>query len=234
MKTEEEIAAEKAAAEAKEEPVDSEEVKTLKESQVNLVEEIKILRSDKQIVEGERDALIAKANPVKPTPDPTPAPAGAPAPATDQNDVDSKVEAALLKRDQATLIIVRQNVEAKFKSQHQEFAEDNDPGGLKYKAFLAKLGRIDFNLLLTEAQITEAYEDSLFLLNKGKVESGPINNNPYAITPSDTSPTVTAAQNNGMTHREKTLVESLGWTEEKYLKLKASRPQYVNSLLDNY
>lgn len=233
MKTEEEIAAEKAAAEAKEEPVDSEEVKTLKESQDNLVEEIKKLRSDKQIVEGERDALIAKANPApsakaETTPEPTTAPA------TGQNDVDSMVEAAFQKRDKASLITVRQNVEAKFKSQHQEFAEDNDPGGLKYKAFEAKLGRIDFNLLLSEEQIMEAYEDSLFLLNKGKTESGPINNNPYAITPSDTSPTVITAKNNGMTHREKTLVESLGWTEEKYLKLKASRPQYVDSLLNNY
>jgi len=223
---EEEIKAKEAedAAKAKEE---ADKGKNDSETVANLVEELKKERAAKQEAQGERDATAARLKALEDTDKDK---------NTDHNlnDVSSKVEEVLQKKEIERLEKLRVKVEKDFKNKNKDFSEDNDPGGLKYAAFKRKLDRINLSALTSEEDINEAFEDTLVVFNKAKKPAEDSYNNPYAATVADGSGDVKDKGPENLSVPETKLIKSLGWTEERFAKIKKAQPHYVNGLLKQY
>lgn len=184
-----------------------------------LVEELKTERKAKQDAEAARDAAIAAAA----------APKEDPATPPDPKDPTKVFEELMAKKEQESAQTARQNAESKFKSAHKEFHPDNDPGGIKFAAFQRYLARINTTGLKTEEEFTSAYTDALALMNRTEAPKETVIT-PYADTPTDGGEP-RQSDPNALTPKEKKVIEGLGWSEEKYLKMKKSRPAYVEQLL---
>lgn len=188
-----------------------------KEAALNgVVEELKNERKTKQQIADERDAALKAGNGNQ---------QGAP-------DVQAQIDEAFAKREQERISVLREETIKKFKETHKEFHPDNDPGGIKYAAFEQKLSRINTNGLTSSDEFLGAFDDALALLNRGGGASHQPYNNPNASS-SQYTPSPKSADANGLSSKEQELIKSKGWTEERYLKLKKSQPQFVESLLKN-
>lgn len=195
------------------------EVDTLKtkletaEANVNsTVEELKELRKKKQDAE---DLLKAK---------------GA---------LDSVVDPVQIARDAALSVIneeksnqietTRQEFEANFKASNPEFLPANDVGGIKFAAFKKVLDRFNLSGVTKVDDLKNIYSDALTIMNgvayKPKTES-----NPYAFSPVSRS-SIQETSDGDLSPKEQKLIESVGWTKEKYLKLKARQPGYISELV---
>lgn len=177
------------------------------------VQELQDLRSKKQEVEAELTLLKSKIDKSEP-----------------QGNVEEQVNKILADRDAKKIKDVRATIDENFKKAHSEFHPDNDTGGIKYAAFQDKLKRINLDSLKSEEEIWDAYEDTLFVMNKGK-NSSETTFNPYAATKINTSGEPRGQDNNKLSSTEIKLIEQLGWTEERYLKVKKSQPHYVETML---
>jgi len=186
-----------------------------------LVEELKTERKDKQTAQAERDAALVAAaqNPEVVTP-----PAGQP------EDPEVVVRRVLAEQAKGDAQAARDRATAKFKETHKEFHPDNDPGGLKYAAFERTLGKLNTSGAQTEEDHLALFGDALTLMNRPAASEEQIIT-PYADTPTDGG-TPTAANPNGLTPKEKRVIAGLGWTEEKYLNMKKSRPAYVKQMIE--
>lgn len=198
-----------------------ETLKTAAEAVPGLVEELKIERKAKQDAELAAAKALADAAPV--VPPVTPPADNAP------EDPTKVVERILAERDAASLVAVRENAEAAFKAAHKEFTTENDPAGLKFAAFKTVLARLNTTGLTTAEQFQAVFNDALTLMNRNAAPEERIIT-PYADTPS-TDGTPNASDPNAVSAKEKKLYEGLGWTQEKYLKMKKSRPAYVAEML---
>ncbi len=191
------------------------EAKALSDKE-STVSELTKLRTAKQEVEAE--LTLAKS---KLTPD-----------NSSQGTVEEQVKKVLDGKEQEKLAELRVSTEQKFKASHTEFHPDNDAGGLKYAAFQEKLKRINLDGLKTEEEIMSAFDDALVIMNKGKSENNS-QFNPYAATNKNSSGDPKGDINNKLANTESKLIAQLGWTEERYLKVKKSQPHYVESMLSH-
>lgn len=205
-------------AKAEAEQAFSEQLKEAKSTQDKLVEELKEERRKKQEKEAEAEALRIKYEKSNPG-------------ATDV-DIDKKVEEVLSKKEQAQAEVLKDNTIKKFKETNPEFHPDNDKGGIKYAAFEKKLARINLNGLTSENDILGALDDAMLLL-KRELKDDSSNYNPYAST-SQQAPSPRTVSNKNLSTVEQNLIKQVGWTEEKYIKMKTARPSYVASLLKNF
>lgn len=184
-------------------------------STTSTVEELKALRTSKQEADAELTLLKSKLNPVDP-------------PA--QGNVAEEVKKVLDAKEEENLKTTRGKIEQKFKESHTEFHPDNDTGGIKYAAFQSKLARMNLTGLKTEEEIWDAFNDALVILNKGKTETQ-TDFNPYAATNRTPAGYPKGNENNKLSSAEVKLIGQLGWTEERYLKVKKSQPHYVDTML---
>lgn len=198
------------------------EIKLAKENEAkaladknSTVEELKDLRTKKQELEAELTLTRSKS-----TSD------------NSQGNVEEQVKKVLEAKEAETLAEKRASIEQKFKESRTEFHPDNDPGGLKYTAFQQKLARINLNGLKTEEEIWEAFNDAYIIMNKGKTDVQ-VDFNPYAATSKNTSGEPKGNVNNKLGTNEQKLIAQLGWTEERYLKVKKSQPHYVETMLSH-
>lgn len=142
----------------------------------------------------------------------------------------SVVEDILKEERSKQIEMTRNQFEEKFKSSRPEFQAANDPAGIKWDAFKKTLGKLNVSSLSSIEEIEEAYDDAMLLLNKSKQEPKDQKINPYAFTPASKSG-AKVEDSSGLDSKEKRLLETTGMSQEKYLKLKASQPAYVESLL---
>lgn len=178
------------------------------------VEELTRLRTEKQEIQAKLTLAESKLTPES----------------TSQGNVEEQVKKVLESKEAEKLAQKRTEIEDNFKKSHTEFHPDNDPGGIKYAAFQQKLARINLGALKSEEEIWEAYEDTLSILNKGKTDTQ-TDFNPYAATTRNTSGDPKGNINNKLASNEVKLITQLGWTEERYLKVKKSQPHYVETML---
>ena len=178
------------------------------------VQELTTLRTAKQEVEAKLTLAESKLNPSNPS----------------QGNVEDEVNKVLAAKEDKRLADMRVTLEQKFKESHSEFRPENDEGGLKYAAFKQKLARINLTGLTTEEEITSAYDDAFVLMNKPASSEQP-QFNPYAATTKTQSGNPTGVNNNKLTNPELKLIAQLGWTEERYLKVKKAQPHYVESMI---
>lgn len=181
-----------------------------------LTEEHIELRGKKQEVEGERDALKAKLNP-----DNVP-------PKAESTDVDAAVQKYLERESAKTTEETKISAVNRFKNEHKEFDDANDPGGLKYAAFQEKLKMFNISGFKKETEFLEVFENTLTLMKDKKDSKTRI---PYSDAGTGGgSPKETQITNVSST--EQTIIGNLGWTEERFLKVKAKHGQrYIDSLL---
>lgn len=187
----------------------------------NLVAEIQQERKAKQTAEAERDALIVEKN-TKPPADVTPQQAT-------PEDPTVIVERLLAKKDQEAAKAAREAAEAKFRETNKDFHPDNDPGGLKFAAFQRVLAKLNDSGARTVEDFSALYDDALALMNRQSPVKE-VTYTPYAHTPSE-SGSPHQQDPNGLSAKEKRIIQGIGWTEERYLKIKKSRPEYIKKLL---
>lgn len=114
-----------------------------------------------------------------------------------------------------------------FLASHPEFSTENDPGGIKFKAFQKSLSRINLSGLKTIEEFEEAFQDAYSLMDR-KATTDPMN--PSSPRSSSRAPAV--QPNAQLPSNEMALVKShFGGNVEAYLKAKAKKPVYFEELL---
>lgn len=182
-----------------------EEVSNLKQDKVNLVEELKGLRTSRQEIEKRVSEVEKKA-------------------ADDLSKFASDDK-------QKKLDSAKKIAEDKFKSKYKEFHPDNDTGGLKYQALVKELELRKLDGVDTEDGFLSAFEDAAILLSqRGKQVKSNLNGR-FAESPRGGSGDNKSIDDSGLDAREVKLLKMQGWDAERYLKIKTKRPEYVESLL---
>ena len=145
------------------------------------------------------------------------------------DEVSEKVRVALMEDKKKQAELNRVKALEKFQEENKEFHPDNDPGGLKM-ALLQK----ELNGLKTDDAVLA--EDFLSLLDKAKrliptiAPETPVTIVPIASTPTTATPPRVRVESK-LTPKEQQAAQSVGWTEEKFLKIKTAQPRFVEQLL---
>lgn len=197
------------------------------QSKVNLVEEIKGLRETKQITEAEAAELRKKLEERSGTQ------------ASDEEvtpekiaEITSQTVARILsEQDIQTAKANKEMAKAAFLEKYKEFAPENDEGGLKFSALENKLARFNLSGLKTQNDFMSVFEDARNLVvERSQVNDTGIDPNPLA--PSGTGTPPKSGGDDKLSVKEMQIVErSFGGDKERFLKIKAKRPDYVASLL---
>lgn len=142
-------------------------------------------------------------------------------------EVSKEVQAEFAKRDAEALQRASQEATVEFLDSHPEFSKENDVGGLKFAAFQKALGRIALNGVKSKQEYTQVLNDALRLT--GEISPSMPN---YSSTPRTAISIPGAPPSAHLTTPELKLVQNnFGGDVEKYLKMKAKRPEYVEELL---
>lgn len=181
----------------------------------SVVGELTSDRAKRQQLEAERDILKIELDKLK-------------ASGKKEETVEETVTRILSKELEKTVEQNRISAEEKFKNANKEFHPENDPGGLKFAAFKKKLEIFNLNGLKTEEQFSEVFNNALIIMNR-KESSG--DDYTPQIENRDNESIIKQVNKSQLTPKEVKLIKELGWTEERYLKQKASRPKYVENLL---
>jgi len=194
-----------------------EENATLKEQLNNVVEEIKSMRVSNRELK-EENVELSKPKEVTPeTKDP------------DTEKVSAVVKAVLEEEKASRAKSNQVTALEKFIAEHKEFTVDNDPTGLKRDALVRKLKIFNTQGLESTEDFYSVIEDANRLL--GNVDTKPKTDDVIDTstpTPDQTPNTVVSKV---LTPQEKKLIDRIGWTEDKFLKTKAKRPDYVADLV---
>lgn len=186
----------------------------VEQEKARLVEEIKEERRKKQEAEDLAKSAIANKD-VDP----------------DEAKIREIIEQRLNEDKTKQIEMSRSQYEDKFKSSHPEFEPSNDVGGIKFQAFKKVLSKFNLNGLTTENEFSEVYNNAMLIMNGGIKQNQNQNINQNSFTPPTKSNGGIGSITTDITSKEEKLIQSIGWTKEKYLKLKASRPQFVEDLL---
>ena len=119
--------------------------------------------------------------------------------------------------------------EENFKSSNPEFQPANDIGGLKWSAFKKTLSRFNVSSASSLEDIESIYKDAMRLIKDSSTTDTTVN--AFGFSPASKGTTTQTTTDGDLLPAENNLINSLGWTKEKYLKLKASQPGFVKSLL---
>lgn len=156
------------------------------------------------------------------------------APAT--GDISALVEQAVSSAlNKSTASKAKGNKQAafeKFVSDHKEFSAENDVTGKRLEALKSKFARFNTEDVVELDDFYALIGDANRLLGGDTTPqtSGREVNNPYSSTPSTNSSPRTAPDND-LSAAELKLIEKNNFTKERYLKLKAKNPKYIESLL---
>lgn len=196
----------------------------------NLVAEIKDLREKKQLTEAEALDLKKKLEqqPVVPTD------GSVLTPERIIELTNSSIESALAKKDAEVAETNRANAMSAFLSKNKEFHPDNDQGGLKLSALQRKVAMFNTGSIKTEADFLTVLEDANRLLSNTSVQIVP-GTDPNPPAPNGTrsgTPAPVVDNDNTLSAKELNIIErSFDGDRERYIKIRAKRPDYVATLL---
>jgi len=143
-------------------------------------------------------------------------------------DISSVVEAELAKRDSENLKQVQAEALSQWLEAHTEFSPEEDKDGLKFAAFQKALGRVNLVGIKTQADYIQVLNDALRLTEQVATPSRPV----FASTSMGGVPVRGNTPTGNFTTQEQKLIkDTFGGDIEKYLKLKAKRPEYIEELL---
>lgn len=117
-----------------------------------------------------------------------------------------------------------------FRRKYPELSEQNDPAGIVFKKFQDELKKFNMNNYETKEEFVSAFNDVYEFMNRKKPE---IKDRPnfYNGTPSQPGHEPQDDDKAGLSDAEKRLLQDLGWTKDRYLAQKKSKPAFVASLL---
>jgi len=197
------------------------------QSKVNLVNEIKELREKKQLTEAEAEDLKKQLAQRKEVP----ADSTVLTPERIAEITTDTLRTALAEKEVEVAKSNREAAMATFLSRNKEFHPDNDEGGLKKSALEKKLAQFNTMGLKTEAEFLTVFEDASRLVGiEPKSKSTGIDPNPPA--PMARGAEVHEVKVENLSTKELQIIErTFGGDKERYIKIKAKRPDYVASLL---
>jgi len=204
-----------------------EENANLTQDKSNLVGEITELREKKQLTEDEKAELTTKVEELEKSGD-----AGTKVETDEVKTVAEEVVSKILSQNEAKIRKeTLQKAMDKFVQENPQFSKENDEGGLKKSAFDKKLTMFNLDNLKTEDEFLIAFKDANSLLGGKPVEEQPENNIPAAT---DTGNAPDPIDIHELSAKEVKIVNDfMEGDKEKYIKIKAKRPDYVASLLRN-
>lgn len=194
-----------------------EKIANLEQDKANLTGEIQDERKKKQEIAEEKEKLekVLKSN--------TPG---------DKLEVEDVVKKILDQKSKEELEYTRAEVEDEFLESKTEFKSSNDVGGLKKAAFKKELAKFNLSGLKSRKALEERFEEVYrFMQKNGNGGDGNISINPSTPTNGNT---VKPTDPNSFSPQELDVMKRLGWTSEQYLKTKAKRPAYVQSIFAHY
>ncbi len=143
-------------------------------------------------------------------------------------ELSKEVAAEFAKRDAEVLKLASEQATVEFLDSHPELSKEKDTDGSKFAAFQKALGRISLAGVKTKQDYAQVLNDALRLT--GEVSQPPMPN--YSSTPRSAISIPGSPPSAQLASPELKLVQtSFGGDVEKYLKLKAKRPEYVEELL---
>jgi hypothetical protein len=202
------------------EPKTDEDKAKLEETVESLTNEIKEIRKSRQEDREALDAVLKGADD-KVTP-----------PVNDDETTET-VKKLLQAQEVQNVERYKEAALEDFKRSLPEFHPDNDTTGLAYKAFERELNKFNLSDLRDKEEFAKRFKEVHVFMNRNKSEDTAGGANPMAASPSSAGgadPSI--SDGNELTKKEKDLIAAQGWDKERYLKLKAKRPQYVEKLLN--
>lgn len=198
------------------------------QSKTNLVAEIKELREKKQLTEAEAEDLKKKLEQQKVViPD-----SSVLTPERIAEITTSTLRMALAEKDAEVAKSNREAAMTDFLSKNKEFHPENDEGGLKLSALQRKLSRFNMSELKTQSDFLSVLEDASRLMSNGQ---GPkvLGEDPNPPTPNRGGTEVPVIDTDkSISSKEMKIIErSFDGDKERYLKIRAKRPDYVATLL---
>lgn len=144
-------------------------------------------------------------------------------------EVERKIADALRAKEQEEATKNWTKAQESFIAKHKEFHPDNDPGGIKKAALDRELAVLNRNGLTSVDELSNILEKARILATSGKsAEMVPVHLDP-SIPRSNPEPRSEDANN--LSPAEQRMVAQLGWTAERFLKLKAKDPRFVERAL---
>lgn len=185
-----------------------EDVANANQSITNVVDEIKELRK-------KNAELIKKEKEEKP----------------EATEVEKAVQEEIARREKAR---AKENYEKATESflGRKEFSKENDPDGSKFKAFQNELKELNLNGKVEVEQFISSFEKAARLAGITTEKSKDNMNHQQAHTPREGHSIDDQGDQGSLPAKEMKLVkERYGGDKEKYLKDKAKRPEYFDTLL---
>ena len=144
-------------------------------------------------------------------------------------DISKVVEAELVKRDAETTKVVQAQALTSWLEAHPEFSPEEDKDGSKFAAFQKALARVNLVGIKTAQDYVQVLNDALRLTEQVPTMQ-PHNN--FASSVIGGVPVRGSTQVQNFTSAEQKFIQSsMGGDVDKYQKLKAKRPEYVEELL---
>lgn len=193
---------------------------TLLQTKETLVNEVKELRSKKQLTEQERDDLATKIEELKKVNVPGEKP---------QVDVAQTVEDALIKRDEQSRLRNKEKAMIRFISEHPELSPSNDEAGIKKSAFDNKLSIFNMNGLNDVEEFISIFSSAYALLGKAEVI---VEDDQKIVTPPITPPQPGSEDPDKLQPKELEYIKNnLGGNIDRYKELKKSQPKAIEQIL---
>ncbi len=199
------------------------------QSKTNLVNEIKDLREKRQITETEAEELREKLK----AKEDAPGEVVEITPETIASATSKAITEALAEKDSQDADSNREAALVKFKETHKEFHPDNDEGGLKFSAFEKKLKRFNLEGTVSERGFTSIFEDvRALVVGVTPAETPSLDPNPPAPSGDGSGTPPKEVGDDTLSSKElKIINDSFDGDKERFLKIRAKRPDYVASLL---
>lgn len=151
-----------------------------------------------------------------------------------QNPEEAKiteaVEAVLAKRTQQSAQANREAAFVKFVADNKEYHPENDTGGLKMAALKNEFNQFNTSGIVEVGDFVTVIGKANALLRGTDTARQTTVVTPQSSTSSQPAAPVTQPVSE-ISPAEKKLIESNGWTEEKFLKLKAKMPDMIEGLI---
>ena len=144
------------------------------------------------------------------------------------DDVDSKVRTILAEKEKQDATKNKDKALELFQEKNKEFHPDNDATGVKLGLLLSQVPSFNTSGFVSVEDFFKVYQKAKKLLENDKREAEGAN--PDAAEPiSSNEPPSTDP--NRLTPKEQRLIQSIGWTPERYLKNKSKDPAFVEQML---
>lgn len=142
------------------------------------------------------------------------------------DDLESKVMSVLFAEKKKEAETNRKKALSSFWEKHPEFNPANDSTGLRGEALMRSLSRLNTANSFTVEDATQDLEDALRLLKREENKSTDVDTASFASSP-NASGSPKSSKSAKLTPEQEKLRKEKGWTEEKYLQMKAKYPNVI-------